>query len=571
MADKNNGNMIWTVGGGGGRLLDMLATDGGWSWYGKAGIHFANMDEFTTLSGLFGINGGKTYGKVTSDADAGTPGTYTQNKFMLGGLEWGFSTRGKFATDSTGLPWFATRTSYFSEILVGKTMLSAPEMTVFGKDYPGSSDSWTTLALAKRYSLGFEFWPSGSFHIMPEVGVRMLAVHPFVDDDKRQEWPFSAQGIEMYLGLSMGFGSPSYRLRKHREITGLGMARYFSQELHSIAYDYIIYRNFTKPQAGGTELVSEVFGEGSATGGGNTWLMPPLLAISDGLGASGKVRPVGFYLKAPLGGKVAGLLLEGAKGLGYTIAGRGGEAEDAPLLSSGFAAMNNLATIGISEVGLEEKYLFLAPYLLGGAEILLSNLAGKDSAFGQGLLGAGTMTSAGWAQNPEQGKEAFIESTSYIISPVGYKLWGNESGLIGSFGVRNYFKDSPLFVGFKISSPALMVANFGKVGANQVLPPGEEQPYQGKETPSFVSSDLGVGTTIELSKSVYIRTEGGISLITQYDSTSPKGGGGVNGRLALGYKVTDKTSIELSVDATLYKTPGDKGVIVTPGITPTSW
>jgi len=295
-------------------------------------------------------------------------------------------------------------------------------------------------------------------------------------------------------------------------------------------------------------------------------MLPSLKALSTTMGATGRIKPVNFYLRAPGGWKYGGLALEAAKGIGYTAAGLGGDPEDGELLSPGITALGNVATMGLSELIDKEEYLFLFPFLLGGAEMILGGLADENGPYRKGLVIGGTSLAAGWAMNPEQGTKDFIDETIYHYSPAAYVYAKGTSGLAGSYSVRNYFKNSPMFDGFQLTSPTLMVANLGNLGLNYARPAEDGNGFEDAGVANTMASTIGVGHTFDLGKKVYLKTDIGASLITQYDAISTKPGGAITGRLDLGIKVSEKISINLGADVTGYMTFGDRGIMATPNI-----
>jgi len=565
MAEPNKAKPIFTIGCGGAFPLSLPVTDGGTGWYCNAGVLFSHMDEALSLSVLGGYTDTKLNGKLFKDAYG--DGTQAPYRRKLIGLEWGMSNRSRFQTDSSAHPWFALRSGSSSTIEYGWGDMAAPDMNVSGKDYAGASDKWKMLALGKKNSLAFEFWPHPDFQITPEIGLKMMAMHPLVSREDMQEYAFSPQGIELFIGLNIAYGSPSHVLAKGRKLSSLGIAQYFGQELHGFFYDLILFNNFSGPQIRAQNALDEVFnGGGGDAGSSSSWMIPSLKAVSTTMGATGRIKPVNFYLRAPGAWKYGGLALEAVKGIGYTAAGLGGDPEDGELLSPGITALGNVATMGISELIDKEEYLFLFPFLLGGAEMILGGLIQEGSPYRDGLVSGGTSLAAGWAMNPEQGTKDFIDETIYHYSPATYVYAKGTSGLAGSYSVRNYFKNSPMFVGFQLTSPALMVANLGNLGLNYAKPAEDGNGFKDAGVANTMASTIGIGHTFDLSKRVYLKTDIGASLITQYDAISTKPGGAITGRLDLGIKLSEKISINLGADVTGYLTFGDRGFMATPNI-----
>lgn len=566
-ADENDKiHLVYQIGAGTVLPINLPVTEGGPpGCYAKAGILLDNVvDGGKSISAGFGMQDVNTVGKLFPDASTSNPGTFTTNNRKDFELQGGSFTRGNFAMTDSGRVWFTTRTGSYFGIGLGWKTTETQGGTVFGKTFDGESSGkrWG-LSLSKDNRGELEFSPASWFHIVVQGGLKFAATHRFGGSDELQEYPGSALGVQAYLGAMLEFGEPGFKLKKGKEYDNLDIAWHAAEELFDIPYKIILYNDFDKQQAKAQEALREWTGEDSGTGGGNAWMVPPLQSVMTWLGANSSVKPVEYHLKARRLWWL-GTLVTAAKAGIYTGMGAGGKPEHITLLSSGFEAINNLFTIGTYEIGINEKYLFAVGQILGGAEILLSGLFDRHSALGTSLMNAGTITTAGWSQNPERGTKSFVESRNHRYAPAGYKFFGDKTGLLGSYSVQNNF--GIFFTSFDIASPALMLSNTASLVVNQYSEPSNHLAYSDNEVPSYITSSFGLQKAFDLGESAFLRLAAGLGVMTVYSSRGRDAGGAIKALLELGFRINPNLSIILGGQAKWFKTFRGHGLTVEPSI-----
>lgn len=558
-----------SLGGGGNFCLDTPITNSCSGGHGDFRLELPELDDATTLGLGFGFSQYNEVGKLFPEAETDISGSYTNNEQWKFGLRVGYLSRMPKVMTDDGRPWLFTRSISRTLLDIGWMSNSSESRNVGGVEYGGNSDEWKTLTLSKETGFGLELWMSKDWSAIIEAGFMLSALQPFADDKETEEWPWSAQSIGFFFRLNLAYGDYGSKVTKSKDLTGLQIGRHFYQETFNIFYSWILYENFSKPQAEGQALVGDVLGGsgGGGLGGGSMWIIPSLQTLSTFLGAGGNAAPITYHIKAPsLGWQIPGLALELGKAIGYTAAGSGGDAADSGLLTAGISSFNNLLTIGGYELGIPEKYLFLLPFILGGLEVSISAALEYDSPSKPSLMSAGISSAVGWTQSPERGREEFISSTKILYSPASY-VWGNISGLAGTLKYRHHFEESILFAGMGIVSPAAYIANLGNLGINSVVDYDQENPYEDADTPNFIMSTLGVEQNFDLG-AVYFNLGAGFSFVQQIDAESAKGGAGIMGSALFGIWINSEksSSILLGADMLGFLTDGDGGFMIAPVI-----
>lgn len=572
--------LMLTLGGGGLFALDTPVTEGGTGGYLNVGVVQPNWDVFESASFSLGGSFLKTNGSLYQDSFG--EGTGTENRWLHLGFEVGTSDRGMFQNDSSGKPWFAGRKLTSYGISLAWLKQSSPDRSAGGWDFDGESESSKVLAFTKKQGIGGELWIGNEWHIMPTAGIYTQALHHF---GSYEEWPYSPMGLGVYLGVEGAWGVPSNNLVKGRGLSPLRISRILYQEAFDVAYNSILYHNFSGTQANGMDLIDEIYGDGGGVGSsGSLGFTDDLSALSAYLDTGAKLRLVGAYLDARRDGSKLwrGIFIgvELAKAIGYTAAAGGGEnAEDAIFRGHGIAAADGVAAMLFSEFT-PEGYLYAVGLGFGALEIVLPGIGGGTSATAQAFRNAGTVVAAGWAKDP--GVDV-AKSGSTTYSPVGYKFLGETSGFIGGISGQKNLKGLPLFLNCDFFTPAAMVKNLGTMGYNTAQNPEDESSFTDLAAPSFIASGLGAkwnpGDTVQLDLGA------SLNAVSQYRGGGSKGGLGLKAHAALNLvlpkndKISDifdidKIAIRLGLSAMGYSTLGDDndaGITLAPELGLQTW
>jgi len=441
-----------------------------------------------------------------------------------------------------------------------RKQFETPGRNIFGNEISGDSTSKFGFSLFKESGgrLGIPLGEQVGLHI--DAGLR-TAIR-VASQDELTEYPGSALSTTLYLGLGLEFGRQNKDKEGNERYTDLDIAYFVSKELFDIAYAYTQYKKFDEPQADASEGIAAWMGSGEGMSGGNMWMIPPLESLMVAMGASSNLAPVRHYLKAEKL-KWLGVLTPVIKSATLIGLGGGGEAKHTSLISSGISGINNLAIIGLYEVGIPEEYLFIAGWLLGTGEALSSLVPSSGSTFGRAMLSAGTGLSAGWAQDPAVGTHRFVKSKRYTYSPIGY-MFGTKSGMTGGYSVESDIK-GPFFTSSTITSPLLNMANAFSAMGNQFAPPPDQTKYYDEDVPSYVSSVIGVQYKTG-EKDVVFRIGLGVGPIARF---SEKGNTvGITAQVPINvlFGVGKKVQLTFGLNTSVHKTRDDFGVTLLPSI-----
>lgn len=566
----------------------------------RATYHDVSIDQYNTISLSGGWLGTDQTGLIVPDGFG--EGSYNRARGMFGTFGVGFSDILKLEKDGGGYKAKTLVTGSRYDVGLGRVEYSEPDRTTFDR-FPGDSATRTVATLRRESFIGMEYWhdveDGEGWFFMPSVGIITSINHVFGGD--WEEYQTSPMGLALVLNLEIGWGSTGKEYAKEKGLTDLKLARIWYQELFDIIYNVTLYHNFSRALAQGDAALNNVWRGDDATGLGSLVLSRPLQNIATALDSGPRLRLVSAYLDADregaTGWKVLFMLAEVAKALGYlgaaaandgddgvgsgqgsgglnthpNTAGDTGYAKDIFLMTGGIAAVNNALTMAISN-GVRRRNLWISPFALGAAEMLLSTGLGRESGFGRGILNAGTLTATGWVINPAQetGRD-LVSSTISYWAPAGYNI-GDQVGVVGQFGVRNYLKGSPLFLDFAMSSPAYAATNLGRLTTvNQVADGPNQQPYDGMGVGSSIAIGLGVGKTIKIDNRNYLQADISARLLNHEET----GGVAINGFIGYGHTIADfgesgdnilgarRLDFITGVDTTAYITPQGRGVAPT--------
>lgn len=558
MGDVTEKNII-VLDGCGILALSTPMTTHGYGLCAGIGLEFADYDLAQTLSLSLAGSGVSTGQSLYLD-ELPSPETIAENNVYLVGVRFGNLKRGQYSVTKDGRPYFDVKTGTSSEISVA---VNSHETTL------GESEKHVGVEMGRISEVGLEFWPTYDFFIMPYIGLRTLVSS--LDSERL--------AIEVMFGVKLGFGATGSRVKDGRGLSLSRILTTFAEEAFDLPYNILNYMSVSEPQGGVTDLMESTLGAGTGFAGSGLLFAPHLQAFTKVQDIGPKRRMLSLYFDADKDGKkelkIAAAVIEGAK-LAYLAAGlavdsggsehftegTGGNGDGSSFISNGITALNNLLTMASYEL-ISKKYTFVPPLVLGAAQILIGSFL-PNSAFKDGLVSGAAVAMGGGATSPD---DDLVERTTYTYSPVGYRAAGTATGFIGQVGVRRYLNDTPLFLDFATSSPALMAANLGNFSQRAIAGPAHEGEYSGLALPSQISSGIGVGTQFGNPEGVYGVADLSLRALAEFGQTTGAGAL-LNGRLGVGFDLgkgaaeflgVESLALEPSIDVTGHVAAGRDG------------